>query len=132
MKGKPLFNTRGFFIDMENFKFHYSAVIKRVVDGDTVYCDIDLGFGTILKNQNIRLYGIDSPEIKGEERLAGLDAKRFIENLLTDKEVVIVSYKDKKEKYGRYLAKIYLNDNNKWIDVNKLLIDKGLAVEYIS
>jgi endonuclease YncB( thermonuclease family) len=38
---------------------------------------------------------------------------------------------DKKEKYGRYLAKIYLNDNNKWIDVNKLLIDKGLAVEYI-
>lgn len=116
---------------MENFKFHYSAVVKRIVDGDTIYCDIDLGFGTILKNQVIRLYGINTPEIKGEQRTAGLDSKKFVENLLTDKEVIIVSYKDKKEKFGRYLAKIYLKDNNSWIDVNKLLIDKGLAVEYI-
>ena len=42
--------------------YEYKAIIKRVVDGDTVDVDIDLGFGVIFANQRIRLYGIDTPE----------------------------------------------------------------------
>ena len=42
--------------------YEYNCKIRRVVDGDTVDVDIDLGFGIVYANQRIRLYGIDTPE----------------------------------------------------------------------
>lgn len=116
---------------MEQSRYHYNAVVTRVVDGDTIHCDIDLGFGVILKDQVFRFYGLNAPETKGSTRQAGLDSKKFIENLLINKHIIVVSIKDKKEKYGRYLAKIYVQESNGYVDVNNLLLEKKLAVKFM-
>ena len=116
------------------------ATLVRVVDGDTVDCDIDLGFGVWLKNQRIRLYGIDAPETRTrdlEEKKAGIAAKLRLIALMKDR-FVLTSIKDKKGKYGRILGIINvpvikeLDKNGKktkhiFVDVNKKLVEEGHA-----
>ena len=61
--------------------YEYKCVIRKIIDGDTVDVDIDLGFGIWLKDQRIRLYGIDTPECRtrdAEEKIFGLAAKNFV------------------------------------------------------
>ena len=85
----------------------YKIDVLRVVDGDTVDVDIDLGFSTWLKKQRIRLYGIDTPESRTrdlEEKKYGKMAGNFLEDAIKDAEVVSLrTYKDAKGKYGRIL-----------------------------
>lgn len=109
--------------------YQYKALIVDVYDGDTVTAIVELGF--FVKAQiKIRLYGIDTPEIRGEEREAGLLSKIRLEELILNKNVIIKTYKDKQEKYGRWLADIYLlNDETK--SVNTILLEEGLAKKYI-
>ena len=67
--------------------YEYRAKIRRVVDGDTVDVDIDLGFGVWLKKQRVRLYGIDTPESRTrdlDEKKFGLMAKEFLKAELSD------------------------------------------------
>ena len=117
---------------MEQVKYHYNALVTKVVDGDTIHCDIDLGFGVILKNQTFRFFGLNTPEIKGETRTAGLASKKFVEDTLLNKEVCILTKKDSKEKYGRYLAWVYYKDaDNLWICLNKKLVELNLAVPFM-
>ena len=92
--------------------YEYKATIVKVVDGDTVDVDIDLGFDTWLNNQRIRLYGIDTPEcrtIDKEEQARGLAAKARLEELIAegDNEFIIETSIDKKGKYGRLLGVLY-------------------------
>lgn len=69
--------------------YEYDVVVVHVVDGDTVDVDIDLGFGVWLRDQRIRLYGIDTPESRTrdlEEKVFGNLAKDYlIDNLMKDK-----------------------------------------------
>lgn len=58
--------------------YEYRADTRRVVDGDTVDVDIDLGFNVWLRNERLRLYGIDTPELKGANKAAGLAAKNAL------------------------------------------------------
>jgi micrococcal nuclease len=108
----------------------YRARVLRVVDGDTVDLRIDLGFSVQIE-QRVRLLGIDTPEINSpdpEKRVAALAAKAMLAELLPEQTfVTVVTEKDKTEKYGRYLARIY---NEKVADVAAALIDKGLGVPY--
>ena len=63
--------------------FEYKCKVVKVVDGDTVDLDIDLGFGVWLRKQRIRLYGIDTPESRTSddvEKVYGLAAKDFLIN----------------------------------------------------
>ena len=69
--------------------YFYKAVVRSVYDGDTVTLDIDLGLGVWLKKQKIRLYGINTPEIRGEERESGLISKHRLSDMILDKEIVI-------------------------------------------
>lgn len=115
--------------------YRYKANLNSIYDGDSVRLDIDLGFGSWLINQRIRLYGIDAPEIRGEERDAGLEAKAFLWQELIDQELVIESYKDRSDKYGRWLATIYVeasdqDDNIIWVNVNELMVSSGHATPY--
>ena len=87
--------------------YQYRATITGVYDADTVTADIDLGFSFIHANQRLRLYGIDAPEVRGEEREAGLIARDALRDRILGKEVTICSIKDGKGKFGRYLARIY-------------------------
>ena len=105
--------------------------VTKVVDGDTVYGDVDLGFNIGYKKMEFRLSGINTPETKGTTREAGLTSKKFVEDTISGKEVIIVTKKDRKEKYGRYLAEVFFLVGAEWISLNKTLIAKGLAVEFM-
>lgn len=102
--------------------YEYSAVIKEIYDGDTMRADVDLGFGVILSNQPLRLYGINAPEVTGEQRPLGLVSRDRLRELILGKKVVIRTYRDSKEKYGRYLATVIIDglDVNEWLVENKL------------
>jgi micrococcal nuclease len=106
----------------------YSAKIISVYDGDTVTADVDLGFH-VRKEIKVRLAGIDTPEIRGEERPKGLISKSRLSELILNKEVVIKTYKDKQEKYGRWLGDIFIPESE--ISVNDMLINEGLADPYM-
>ena len=112
--------------------YEYKANVIRVYDADTVRADIDLGFGIWLRNHSIRLSGIDAPEIRGEERSAGLAAKQRLIDLLArvGNECVIRTSKSRqKGKYGRIIGEILVA--NREISLNLVLIDEGFAVPYM-
>ena len=104
--------------------FRYRAKVVKVVDGDTIDVDIDLGFYTMLRKQRIRPKGIDAPEPRGKERFAGLESKAWLKDEIEGKEIEIVTFKNAKGKYGRWLGVIYMNRQN----INQLMIEKELAV----
>ena len=109
--------------------YEYIGFVRSVYDGDSIKVDIDLGFNTWINNMSIRLYGIDTPEIRGDERPDGLISKEFVLNRIPiGSKVYIKTIKDKTGKYGRYLGIIYYGDN--LINLNEELIANGLAKEY--
>jgi micrococcal nuclease len=107
--------------------YTYEAKITKVTDGDTVHADINLGFGIVLTNTVLRLYGINAPELKGESAIKGQESKNRLAELVLNKTVTIKTFKDKKEKYGRLLAQIWLDN----ISVNEVLISEGFAQIYL-
>jgi len=116
--------------------FEYQCKIVKVIDGDTVDVDIDLGFGVWLKKQRIRLYGIDTPESRTrdlEEKKYGLVAKALVlANLPLGSTRTLTTVKDKTGKYGRILGKFKAYDSytDAWVNLNQLMIIKHHAVEY--
>jgi len=112
----------------------YKCKIKKVVDGDTVDVDIDLGFGIWYLDQRVRLYGIDTPESRTRdkvEKIYGNLAKNFLKTML-GKEGTLKTHKDAKGKFGRILGEFIVFDpeQDSWRSVNKIMIEKHLAVEY--
>jgi len=89
--------------------YEYKAKITNVVDGDTYDFEIDLGFGITYKNR-LRLYGVDTPEVRGSERKEGLRVKAFVKQLIEGKEVTLTTRKWK-GKYGRYIASVLIHDD---------------------
>lgn len=113
---------------MKELLYHYKAIVVSVYDGDTCTVDIDLGLYTWIRKEKIRLLRINAPEIRGNERSEGLKSRDFLRELLVGKDVIIETYKDKREKYGRYLAEIWMKDKKeKFINVNDLMVKKGFA-----
>ena len=110
--------------------YTYKAVVLDIVDGDTIKVDIDLGFGVWLRNQIIRLAKINSPELKGATLKAAQDAKEFLKNLVLNKWVVIQTEKDRKEKYGRWLGTVLIEDNKNLININSKMVQEGHANLY--
>ena len=110
--------------------YTYIANVIRVVDGDTVIVDIDLGFDMWVRNQSIRLEGIDTPEVRTKdlrEKLAGNLAKQRVEELIGGKQIILKTVKDKTEKFGRMLGILLTNEG---LNINDLLISERLAVKY--
>jgi micrococcal nuclease len=119
--------------------YKYKAQVVKIVDGDTVDFDVDLGFYMTAKIRT-RLQDIDTPEIRGEERPQGLEAKMFVSYCLTDADIIIETTKT--GKYGRWLATIFFKPREpdelllaealegEYYNLNRLLLLKGLATEY--
>lgn len=103
-------------------KYIYSGVVLDVYDGDTVTIDVDLGF-KIHFTERFRLFGLNAPEIKGKERPEGLVSATALREWCEGKEILIETIKDKKGKYGRYLAILWLNG----VNLNERLLAEGLA-----
>ena len=110
--------------------YTYKAKILSVYDGDTVTADIQLGFYVIAHKVKLRLYGINTPEIRGgtaETKKAGITARDWLREKVTGKEVTVKSFG--KGKYGRWLTELYLDGEE--TSLNQQLIDQGLAVPYL-
>ena len=114
----------------------YNCTIRRVVDGDTVDVDIDLGFDTWIHNERVRLYGIDTPESRTrdlEEKKAGLFAKKVVLHYLPEgSKQILRTYKDKVGKYGRVLGEfvIYDPEQDRQTTINEFMIRHRIGVEY--
>jgi micrococcal nuclease len=90
--------------------YEYKAFVTKVYDGDTITVDIELGFGIVTRKQKIRLADINTPEVRGEEREAGLISRDVLREKILHKNIIITTFKDKKGKYGRYIGIIYLEE----------------------
>jgi micrococcal nuclease len=111
-----------------NNLYHYRAVVTYVYDGDTVTVDIDLGLSAWIRGEKLRLHRINAPELRGVEREQGLLSRDFLRSQIDGKEIFIQTIKDKRGKYGRYIAEIWLpGENDTWTNVNDLLVEKGFA-----
>lgn len=105
--------------------YEYRAVVRSVYDADTIRVDIDLGCNVWLHDEPLRLYGIDAPELRGSEREAGLVARDWLRKRLPEgAEITIDTKKDRKGKYGRWLAIVYLDGE----DLNEALVESGHAI----
>lgn len=109
--------------------YTYKATIVRVIDGDTVVANIDLGFRTWLHDERLRLYGIDAPE-RGSEQFDA--ATKALQDRIEGQTVYICTVKAKRSdneatgSFGRYLVTAYKGDEN----VNEWMIRAGLAEKY--
>lgn len=118
--------------------YQYNVSVVKVVDGDTIDVDIDLGFGMTYKKQRVRLMGIDTPESRTrdlEEKKFGKASKKHLKKLLESAERISLISHDK-GKFGRILGEIYIHFNEGHpvygteINVNQQMIDDHHAVEY--
>lgn len=103
--------------------YEYQAKVLRVIDGDTVDVLVELGFHVTL-SMKIRLYGINAPELKEE---TGKTARDYLFSRVYGKTITIRTFKDRTEKYGRFLATILLDGEN----INEDLVTKGYAKPYM-
>jgi micrococcal nuclease len=105
--------------------------VTKVVDGDTIDVDIDLGFN-ISYTQRVRLAGIDTPESRTRdlyEKKLGMESKEWLKNALSHAKTIIIKTEkpDSTEKFGRILGWLYVDD----VNLNKVMIDQGYAWEYL-
>ena len=109
--------------------YRYKVYVTRVVDGDTVDVDVDLGFSTILKKQRVRMMGIDTPESRTrdlEEKFYGKESKYHLESILAEGDIQLQSHG--KGKFGRILGELFVGDSS--YSVNQQMIDEHHAVPY--
>ncbi len=108
--------------------YTYRAQVVSVYDGDTCTVDIDLGLGVWARGEKIRLYRINAPELRGDQREAGLISRNRLRELIGGKFITVETIKDKKGKYGRYLGEIWLETEKGAVsNINDLLVSEGLA-----
>lgn len=109
----------------------YKIKVTRVVDGDTIDAEIDLGFNLKL-NKRIRLYGINTPETRTrdkEEKKRGLAAKKFLQQIVDEQQGVLFLKSLDQGKFGRCIGVLFEQDFDDQ-SINEVLVQEGHAVEY--
>jgi len=106
--------------------------IHKVVDGDTIDADIDLGFDISL-TKRIRLAGVDTPESRTtdlKEKAMGLESKEWLKKKLEGAKDIIIKTElpDSTEKYGRIIGHLFINGQE--TSLNNQMIDEGYALAY--
>ena len=111
--------------------FLYRCVIQRIVDGDTVDIDIDLGFGIWLRKERVRVAGIDTPEKRTRdkiEKMFGLAATAKAHTLIPEgSECIVRTRRDKAGKYGRTMGDFVMTDGRLYTEV---MVETHHAVPY--
>jgi endonuclease YncB( thermonuclease family) len=122
-----------------NFNFWYACTVERVIDADTIQATVDLGFH-ISMAQRFRLYGINAYETNDtnpEKRELARRGRDYVQEALISSaagaEVVLQTHMDRQEKFGRFLAVVFYRPRGEsgWRNLNKELVDLGLAVPYM-
>jgi len=91
---------------------------KFEYDGDTVTVDIKLGFDVVLSKQKIRLFGVNTPEMRGEDKENGKRVRDYVRSKILNKHIKMNSLKDKTGKYGRFLGILHYTEDDKTICLN--------------
>lgn len=104
--------------------------IKKIIDGDTFDCILDLGFDVLLEAR-VRMAGIDTPESRTRDKVEkkfGLASKAYLKDKMNKAENIIVRTEldNEKGKFGRVLGTVYLDG----VNINQQMIDEGYAVGY--
>ena len=117
--------------------YEYRVKIIKVVDGDTVDVDIDLGFGITLTDERVRIMGIDTPESRTRdkvEKVFGKAAKQALLDMLGKTSILKTQInrdgEDMKGKFGRILGDFIVDRNGEECSVVKALVEDGHAVDY--
>ena len=111
----------------------YPVIINRVIDGDSLNVDIDLGFNLVLSNRSLRLIGIDTPELRTrdlEEKKYGLLAKEHVTNWCSSNKelfLIIKHHTEDMDKFGRILGDLFDKENNSLV---QNIIDNHHGVAY--
>lgn len=112
-------------------RYTYEAHLVRVVDGDTVHFRVDLGFTITREDVDVRLWGINAPELHGDQKDAGVASKHAVRQALTGADLIVIqTIKDKDGKYGRLLAKVWYLKDGDWHYLNRDLVAQGFAAIY--
>jgi micrococcal nuclease len=106
--------------------------ITKVIDGDTIDADIDLGFDISL-TKRIRLAGVDTPESRtsdANEKKYGLEAKEWLKHKLENAKNILIKTElpDSTEKYGRIIGHLFINDQEE--SLNNQMVTEGMAWNY--
>jgi micrococcal nuclease len=106
--------------------------ITKVVDGDTIDADIDLGFDISL-SKRIRLAGVDTPESRtsdANEKKYGLESKEWLKHKLENVKNILIKTElpDSTEKYGRIIGHLFINDQEE--SLNNQMVTEGMAWNY--
>ncbi len=132
--------------------FHwYDVRLKGIYDADTQTFDFLLGMGVVLRDQTVRLWGIDAWELRGPEKPKGVEALAYARGVLFKDEggalkprpIVVRTYDDRRGKYGRWLVEVFVQTGFRpaftdrggneqparmeWVNLNKALVDNGHA-----
>jgi len=132
-----------FVVDPTPRRYHYDAIITGIHDGDTITVDLDLGRDIWLRDQKLRLYGLNAPEITGKQKLDGAKSRVALVALVSGSvpvpiieappaparplpvtdaiahaNSVIETILDVDEKFGRVLARVYVKTLGGWLCVN--------------
>lgn len=111
----------------------YKADVLEVYDADTITADVDLGLHVKVTFEKFRLFGINAPEMRGPEKPEGTVARDWLRDQILGKQILIETVEtpkglDKKGKFGRYLAKVFLPlADGAYLDLNKALVAHGFA-----
>ncbi len=108
--------------------FHYRASVIEVHDGDTCTLDIDLGMSCWRRHEKVRLARIDAPELTGASAARGRRARELLKKLVLGKAVLLQTIKDRREKYGRYLGELWVEqEEGPALNASDALVEARLA-----
>ena len=119
--------------------YKYRAKVLRIIDGDTMDVDLDLGFDVVLAKQRVRLYGIDTPESRTRDKVEkkfGLISKDYVKKRcpVGSKVVIGTHVGDERGKFGRILGEVFAIDQETNVieetSINRKMINESYAVEY--
>lgn len=115
--------------DIDKRLWTYRCWVRDVYDGDTIRVDFDLGLDFKAENQRVRLIGVNTPEIKGRRRRAGIAARDFVRERILSRPVILQTQRDAKGRYGRWLATCWYRyaESGPWTNLNAELLDTGHA-----
>ena len=119
--------------------YKYRAKVLRIIDGDTMDVDLDLGFDVVLAKQRVRLYGIDTPESRTRDKVEkkfGLISKDYVKKRcpVGSKVIIGTHVGDERGKFGRILGEVFAIDQETNVieetSINRKMINESYAVEY--
>lgn len=130
-------------LKMKSKLYHYAALVTSVYDGDTMTVQLDLGLGTWRHELTIRLWRVNTPELRGPDRERGLEVRDFVRSLALGKTVLLRTILDKRGedrtgKYGRLLGEVLVpgddlsqveTESGGLVNLNELLLAQGMGLE---